>query len=73
MCYSFIVCVVPVSPVLLICSPRVTVFTVTHAMQYDLSLPLNVLYDLVEVMRERCEEMARCTVGYGHIGDGMYP
>ena len=28
------------------------------------------LYQLVEEVRERCEEAALCTVGYGHLGDG---
>ncbi len=39
-------------------------------LQYDVSLPLSVYYDLVEVMRERVKDVARCTVGYGHVGDG---
>ena len=39
--------------------------------QYDVSLPLSVLYELVEITRARCKDMAKCTVGYGHIGDGM--
>lgn len=39
-------------------------------LQYDLSLPVDKLYDLVEVMNSRCREEALCTVGYGHIGDG---
>ena len=41
-------------------------------LQYDVSLPLSVLYELVEITRERCKDMAKCTVGYGHIGDGMF-
>jgi D-2-hydroxyglutarate dehydrogenase len=38
--------------------------------QYDLSLPVDKLYDLVEVVKGRCSKEALCTVGYGHIGDG---
>jgi D-2-hydroxyglutarate dehydrogenase len=38
--------------------------------KYDISLPLDVLYDLVLDVRERCAHLALCTVGYGHIGDG---
>ena len=40
--------------------------------KYDISLPLDVLYDLVLDVRERCAHLALCTVGYGHIGDGSY-
>ena len=28
------------------------------------------MYDLVVDVRERCADVALCTVGYGHIGDG---
>lgn len=38
--------------------------------QYDLSLPVDKLYDLVEEVKGRCSKEALCTVGYGHIGDG---
>lgn len=38
--------------------------------QYDISLPLDRMYDLVKDVRERCKDMARTTVGYGHLGDG---
>ena len=39
-------------------------------MQYDISLPLPVMYQLVEATRQRCADHALCTMGYGHIGDG---
>ena len=31
---------------------------------------MDKLYDLVEVIKDRCSKKALCTVGYGHIGDG---
>ncbi|XAR57934.1 D-2-hydroxyglutarate dehydrogenase [Bertholletia excelsa] len=37
--------------------------------KYDLSLPLEKLYTLVEEMRERLGSAAKVT-GYGHLGDG---
>ncbi|WOK99398.1 putative D-2-hydroxyglutarate dehydrogenase, mitochondrial [Canna indica] len=37
--------------------------------KYDLSLPLNNLYDIVEEMRARLGEAAK-VIGYGHLGDG---
>jgi FAD/FMN-containing dehydrogenase len=40
------------------------------AYKYDVSLPLSAMYDLVVDVRERCADVALCTVGYGHIGDG---
>lgn len=42
-----------------------------HAYKYDISLPLNVYYEVVEVMRKRLQH-SNCTrvCGYGHIGDG---
>ena len=39
-------------------------------MQYDLSLPVDKLYSLVEEVDARCKDLSLCTVGYGHIGDG---
>lgn len=41
-----------------------------HGYKYDVSLPLNVYYKAVEVMRERLKN-ANCTriCGYGHMGD----
>ncbi len=49
-------------------------FSVAHCgcLQYDVSLPLSVYYDLVEIIRERVKDVARCTVGYGHVGDGEH-
>ncbi len=42
-----------------------------HCYKYDISLPLDVFYDSVLVMRERLSgtSAVRC-VGYGHVGDG---
>jgi len=37
--------------------------------KYDVSIPLNVFYDLVEEMRERLGENCLRCVGYGHVGD----
>lgn len=37
--------------------------------KYDLSIPLEPMYDLVEEMRSRVEDKA-LVVGYGHLGDG---
>ena len=38
--------------------------------KYDVSLPLDKFYSLVEVMRERLESKAITVCGYGHVGDG---
>lgn len=42
-----------------------------YCFKYDVSLPLNDYYNLVEVMRERMKTNDRVTSvsGYGHIGD----
>ncbi|KAF7132360.1 hypothetical protein RHSIM_Rhsim09G0214700 [Rhododendron simsii] len=37
--------------------------------KYDLSLPIEKIYDLVEEMRMRLGPAAK-VVGYGHLGDG---
>ncbi|ESR38837.1 D-2-hydroxyglutarate dehydrogenase [Citrus sinensis] len=37
--------------------------------KYDLSLPIEKMYDLVEKMRQRLGETAK-VIGYGHLGDG---
>ncbi|KAK8619130.1 hypothetical protein V6N13_133097 [Hibiscus sabdariffa] len=37
--------------------------------KYDLSLPVEKLYDLVNDMRTRLGDLAR-VIGYGHLGDG---
>ena len=41
-----------------------------YSYKYDISLPLNVFYQIVEVMRQRLKDL-NCTrvCGYGHIGD----
>ncbi|EGD78013.1 D-2-hydroxyglutarate dehydrogenase [Salpingoeca rosetta] len=38
--------------------------------KYDVSLPLPVLYSLVNEMRSRVASVATRCVGYGHVGDG---
>ncbi|XP_007885179.2 D-2-hydroxyglutarate dehydrogenase, mitochondrial isoform X2 [Callorhinchus milii] len=38
--------------------------------KYDISLPLEKIYDIVVDMRERLGDKAKRVVGYGHIGDG---
>ena len=35
-----------------------------------MSVPQSHMYDVVEIMRQRCQTHALCTVGYGHLGDG---
>lgn len=41
-----------------------------YCYKYDISLPLDVFYDSVTVMKERLgDSVIRC-VGYGHVGDG---
>lgn len=37
--------------------------------KYDLSLPVEKMYDLVDDMRIRLGDLAK-VVGYGHLGDG---
>ena len=37
--------------------------------KYDLSLPLERMYDLVELTRQRLVDTEAVTVGYGHLGD----
>ena len=43
-----------------------------HTYKYDISLPYEQYYELVEVMRERLDGKATRVVGYGHVGDGRY-
>ncbi|KAF7243280.1 D-2-hydroxyglutarate dehydrogenase, mitochondrial [Varanus komodoensis] len=38
--------------------------------KYDISLPVERLYDLVTAMRTRLDKSAKNVVGYGHLGDG---
>ena len=40
-----------------------------YVYKYDVSVPLNVFYDLVEDMRERLGDKCIRCVGYGHVGD----
>eukprot|EP00415_Alexandrium_ostenfeldii_P003744 UN3744 len=40
-----------------------------YCYKYDISLPHDVMYDVVEACRERMGDLAITTVGYGHIGD----
>lgn len=37
--------------------------------KYDISLPLRDFYGIVDVMRERCGDLATTVCGYGHLGD----
>ncbi|KAB0363902.1 hypothetical protein FD754_008058 [Muntiacus muntjak] len=41
-----------------------------YVYKYDLSLPLDRLYDLVGDLRARLGPSAKRVVGYGHLGDG---
>lgn len=38
--------------------------------QYDISLPVDVMYEIVSLMREQYGEKTNRIVGYGHFGDG---
>ncbi|XP_071946009.1 D-2-hydroxyglutarate dehydrogenase, mitochondrial-like isoform X2 [Antedon mediterranea] len=38
--------------------------------KYDISLPMDAYYKIVEDMRERMKGVAIRVVGYGHVGDG---
>mmetsp|Transcript_119134 Transcript_119134/g.371144 ORF Transcript_119134/g.371144 Transcript_119134/m.371144 type:complete len:161 (+) Transcript_119134:87-569(+) len=40
-----------------------------YCYKYDISLPHDVMYDVVEACRARMGDLAITTVGYGHIGD----
>ncbi|XP_034118664.1 uncharacterized protein LOC117577829 [Drosophila albomicans] len=37
--------------------------------KYDISLPLRDFYSIVDVMRDRCGDLANVVCGYGHLGD----
>lgn len=43
--------------------------------KYDISLPINKMYEVVDEMKIRLKTMSddpKCyVVGYGHLGDGM--
>nr|XP_020143683.1 D-2-hydroxyglutarate dehydrogenase, mitochondrial [Microcebus murinus]XP_020143684.1 D-2-hydroxyglutarate dehydrogenase, mitochondrial [Microcebus murinus]XP_020143685.1 D-2-hydroxyglutarate dehydrogenase, mitochondrial [Microcebus murinus]XP_020143686.1 D-2-hydroxyglutarate dehydrogenase, mitochondrial [Microcebus murinus]XP_020143687.1 D-2-hydroxyglutarate dehydrogenase, mitochondrial [Microcebus murinus]XP_020143688.1 D-2-hydroxyglutarate dehydrogenase, mitochondrial [Microcebus murinus] len=41
-----------------------------YVYKYDLSLPVERLYDLVTALRARLGARAKHVVGYGHLGDG---
>ncbi|XP_071999287.1 D-2-hydroxyglutarate dehydrogenase, mitochondrial isoform X1 [Engystomops pustulosus] len=41
-----------------------------YVYKYDLSMPVEKLYALVEETRVRLGSSAQCVVGYGHLGDG---
>ena len=38
--------------------------------KYDLSIPVDRLYDLVDQIRARTSALAKSVTGYGHLGDG---
>lgn len=40
-----------------------------YCYKYDISLPHEVMYDVVEATRARVGSLATTTVGYGHLGD----
>ncbi len=39
-----------------------------YTYKYDISLPVEKIYDLVQDMRGRLGDMAKNVVGYGHVG-----
>ncbi|XP_072474883.1 D-2-hydroxyglutarate dehydrogenase, mitochondrial isoform X1 [Notamacropus eugenii] len=41
-----------------------------YVYKYDISLPVEKLYDIVLDMRSRLGQSAKSVVGYGHVGDG---
>ncbi|CAI2345560.1 unnamed protein product [Caenorhabditis sp. 36 PRJEB53466] len=41
-----------------------------YVYKHDVSLPLQSYYVLTNVMRERCGDLAKRVVTYGHLGDG---
>ncbi len=41
-----------------------------YCYKYDVSLPLDFFYKMVEALRERVKSLATRVVGYGHVGDG---
>ncbi|XP_072544407.1 D-2-hydroxyglutarate dehydrogenase, mitochondrial [Salminus brasiliensis] len=41
-----------------------------YTYKYDVSLPVEKIYDLVTDMRARLGDRAKNVVGYGHVGDG---
>lgn len=43
-----------------------------YTYKYDVSLPVEQLYQLVTDMRERLQGRAKSVVGYGHVGKRKY-
>ncbi|TRZ00583.1 hypothetical protein DNTS_030543 [Danionella cerebrum] len=41
-----------------------------YTYKYDISLPVEKIYDLVQDMRRHLGDKAKNVVGYGHVGDG---
>uniref|UniRef100_A0A1I7T239 D-2-hydroxyglutarate dehydrogenase, mitochondrial n=1 Tax=Caenorhabditis tropicalis TaxID=1561998 RepID=A0A1I7T239_9PELO len=41
-----------------------------YVYKHDVSLPLEHYYELTNVMKERCGDLAKRVVTYGHLGDG---
>ncbi|KAG1934959.1 D-2-hydroxyglutarate dehydrogenase, mitochondrial isoform X2 [Pimephales promelas] len=41
-----------------------------YTYKYDISLPVEKIYDLVQDMRGHLGDMTKNVVGYGHVGDG---
>ncbi|CAB1413567.1 unnamed protein product [Pleuronectes platessa] len=41
-----------------------------YTYKYDISLPVEQIYQLVEDMRKHVGSRAKSVVGYGHVGDG---
>lgn len=52
--------------------PQFDVHLLRLFFQYDVSLPITKLYDLVPHMRDRLGDEATNVVGYGHLGDGKF-
>ena len=53
----------------LCCPASESQFSLTFCLQYDVSLPLENYYKVVECLKERLAGKANMVVGYGHIGD----
>lgn len=43
-----------------------------YTYKYDISLPVEQLYQLVMDMREHLQGLAKSVVGYGHVGKHEY-
>lgn len=44
-----------------------------YTYKYDISLPVEQLYQLVTDMRQHLQGRAKSVVGYGHVGEHKYP